>query len=259
MNKCVSREDFERIGIVEFRRSARARRLSIYLSPHQPVKVILPWHIPFETAYQFVMKKQAWIQRHQVKLHSLKAADTYKGDYPLVTRNYQVNLIPATSMPIRIALENNVISIYQPSEMAITHPDIQAALKMGLVAAWRREAHQHLPERVTKFAQLGGFRYKNVFIKNLKSRWGSCSTHLNINLNLHLMRLPDELIDYVIWHELVHTQIPYHGAQFWNELQRWDRNVTGKRHIFRELARAGFLANVFMTYEQFWHRCTLKE
>ena len=57
-----------------------------------------------------------------------------------------------------------------------------------------------------------------LIIKNAKTRWGSCSSINNINLNLHLMRLSDELIDYVILHELVHTKIKNHQKEFWDLL-----------------------------------------
>jgi predicted metal-dependent hydrolase len=62
------------------------------------------------------------------------------------------------------------------------------------------------------------FAFKAVYIKNLKSKWGSCSSQGNINLNLHLMRLPDHLIDYIILHELCHTRQMNHGPEFWKLL-----------------------------------------
>jgi hypothetical protein len=57
-------------------------------------------------------------------------------------------------------------------------------------------------------------------VKNQKTRWGSCSDKNNINLNINLVRLPDELIDYVILHELVHTRIKNHSHQFWEEMNK---------------------------------------
>ena len=65
------------------------------------------------------------------------------------------------------------------------------------------------------------FSYNRVFIRNQKTRWGSCSSKNNINLNINLVRLPQELQDYVILHELVHTKIKNHSKKFWNELDKY--------------------------------------
>lgn len=94
----------------------------------------------------------------------------------------------------------------------------QKAFDEKTITALRLEAKNYLPERVKMLSQKHALSYKKVFIKNLKSRWGSCSAKNNINLNLHLMRLPCQLIDYVILHELAHTQEKNHGRNFWNLL-----------------------------------------
>jgi predicted metal-dependent hydrolase len=57
-------------------------------------------------------------------------------------------------------------------------------------------------------------------VKNQKTRWGSCSEKNNINLNVNLVLLPDELIDYAILHELVHTRVKNHSKRFWAELDK---------------------------------------
>jgi len=82
----------------------------------------------------------------------------------------------------------------------------------------RAEAKSKLKKRLTHLAKKNGFSYNRVFIKNQSTRWGSCSRKNNINLNVKLVRLPDELIDYVILHELVHTKIKNHSKDFWAEL-----------------------------------------
>ena len=84
--------------------------------------------------------------------------------------------------------------------------------------AWRQEAKEYLPERVKTLAAKHKFQYKKVAIKNSKTRWGSCSYDNSINLSLHLMRLPNHLIDYVILHELVHTKVKNHSRDFWQLL-----------------------------------------
>jgi predicted metal-dependent hydrolase len=82
----------------------------------------------------------------------------------------------------------------------------------------RLHARRLLLERLEHLAREHGFAYNRVFVKNQKTLWGSCSSANNINLNVNLVRLPQELRDYVIIHELVHTRHKNHGRQFWQAL-----------------------------------------
>jgi predicted metal-dependent hydrolase len=82
----------------------------------------------------------------------------------------------------------------------------------------RSAARKVLIDRLNLIAKKYGFTYNRVFIRNQKTRWGSCSTKNNINLNVNLVRLPPELIDYTIVHELVHTRIKNHSRRFWDQM-----------------------------------------
>lgn len=81
--------------------------------------------------------------------------------------------------------------------------------------ALRFNAHQYLPNRLAELASKHNLKYRRVFIRNNRTRWGSCSSVNNINLCIQLMRLPGELIDYVILHELAHTIHKNHSVKFW--------------------------------------------
>ena len=82
------------------------------------------------------------------------------------------------------------------------------------VAELRRQAKAYLPLRLAELAAEHGFSYNQVRIKHNVSNWGSCSSKGNINLNLNLMRLPAELQDYVMLHELCHLKYLNHGPEF---------------------------------------------
>jgi len=99
-----------------------------------------------------------------------------------------------------------------------------------LTAVYRLEARMLLPDRLQELARQHGFRYQKVTIRNNRRNWGSCSSRNNISLNLQMMKLPDELIDYILLHELVHTEIKNHRPAFWERLN----GLTGQRA--RELA-----------------------
>jgi predicted metal-dependent hydrolase len=78
----------------------------------------------------------------------------------------------------------------------------------------RAQAKAALPPRLAELAALHGFTYNKVRIKHNSSNWGSCSELGNINLNLNLMRLPEQLRDYVMLHELCHLRYMNHGPEF---------------------------------------------
>jgi predicted metal-dependent hydrolase len=82
----------------------------------------------------------------------------------------------------------------------------------------RARARAALIARLEALADLHDFKFNKVSIRNQKTKWGSCSSKNNMSLNMNLVRLPAELIDYVLLHELVHTRIKNHSVRFWAEL-----------------------------------------
>jgi len=75
-------------------------------------------------------------------------------------------------------------------------------------------------ERLGELANRHGFTYNKVFIRNQKTRWGSCSYKRNISLNYKITLLPPELMDYVMLHELTHLKHFNHSRHFWEEMDR---------------------------------------
>ena len=97
--------------------------------------------------------------------------------------------------------------------------------------------------RVLVHARLGFFntfyrlRFRKVFIKNSKSRWGSCSERGNLNFNYKILFLPHEVQDYLIVHELCHLAHFNHSPQFWAEVARSTPNHRALRRQLRTLER----------------------
>jgi predicted metal-dependent hydrolase len=115
-----------------------------------------------------------------------------------------------------VAAKARVAARVQPGE----------AIDPATIEAWRAAAREKLPPRVEELARLHGLRYRSVSVRNARTRWGSCSARDDISLSIRLMRLPDELIDYIILHELCHTVHKNHGPRFHALLDR----LTGGRH-----------------------------
>ncbi|MFC1899546.1 M48 family metallopeptidase [Chloroflexota bacterium] len=85
----------------------------------------------------------------------------------------------------------------------------------------RADASRKLKDRLRYLAKEHEFMYNKASVRNQRTRWGSCSYNNNISLNAKLVLLPKDLIDYVILHELVHTQIHNHSNDFWVLLDRY--------------------------------------
>ncbi|MCJ7684211.1 MAG: M48 family metallopeptidase [Desulfobacteraceae bacterium] len=100
----------------------------------------------------------------------------------------------------------------------------------------RAEARKILVQRLDELAKKHGFKYNRVFVRNQKTRWGSCSSKNNISLNAKLVKLPEKLMDCIILHELVHTRIKNHGKEFYAELGRL---VTDQKLLDSELKEYG--------------------
>lgn len=72
-----------------------------------------------------------------------------------------------------------------------------------------------IQERIEYYNKFYNFAFKKVSVKNNKSRWGSCSRKGNLNFNYKLIFLSQELVDYVVVHELSHLGEFNHSKKFW--------------------------------------------
>ena len=81
-----------------------------------------------------------------------------------------------------------------------------------------RKAKETITKRVSYFARLMGISYRNITIREQKTRWGSCSSEKNLNFNWKLILAPPEVLDYVVVHELCHLKEMNHSKAFWDEV-----------------------------------------
>ena len=112
---------------------------------------------------------------------------------------------------IKVAIKNQ-----KPKEYFLD--GIEFNSRKEFILNLRKKALEVLPKKLQEMALRYGYKYNKISLKFMKSRWGSCSYNNNINLNIALVLLEDELIDYVLLHELVHTVEKNHAQTFWSRL-----------------------------------------
>jgi predicted metal-dependent hydrolase len=220
------------INITLFK-STRAKSLNITIKPFYGVRVSVPKTISFKKAKSIVEQRMDWIKKNLPRIQKAEDLFTiFNWDTEFNTREHSLELVQSEKDILKAIVRKGKIKIDIPKGIEISKNEVQSEIRKGIERAWRKEAKSWLPNRVEELAREHGFSFKKVAIKNAKTRWGSCSSDNNINLSLHLMRLPNYLIDYVILHELVHTKVKNHSPHFWQHL---DQVCGNARKLDREV------------------------
>jgi predicted metal-dependent hydrolase len=212
----ISIVEFTEIGQVCFVRKDSSRNLKITLRPLQGIQVTIPRFVGFESARRFVEDKKPWIKKQQARLrHYENRITVFDEATAFSTRDHNLVMIPHSKATIQVIVKNGLIRLSYPEFADIRDPRIQRILRKAILAVWRIEAQKYLPGLLSQLAIQHNFHYNKLTLRNNKTRWGSCSRENNINLNIHLMRLPVHLCKYIILHELCHTVYKNHKKQFW--------------------------------------------
>lgn len=140
----------------------------------------------------------------------------YISDLPeFRTRSHALRLSPAAAAgPISATIGQEQVTVVHPPRLTASSPRLQKFALNLVGRLYRMEAEEFLPRRVAALAAEHGMAYDRVALRDMTSRWGSCSIDGRICLNIRLMALPDRLIDFVILHELAHTVHMNHGPAF---------------------------------------------
>jgi hypothetical protein len=158
--------------------SHRARRCRIQVGL-AGVTLVVPRRMPMTDAESFLRQNADWIQARLA-----------------ATRNATPPLPPGTGL-------------YRGEQMDVP-------VSNRAMTAWlRRQARTVIHAEVATWSRLMGLRPARVFLRNQRTRWGSCSSRGNISLNWRLIMAPPDVLTYVVIHELAHLAEPHHGPGFW--------------------------------------------
>ena len=81
---------------------------------------------------------------------------------------------------------------------------------------YRNAAREVFTNRVAYYHRFTGGHYTSITIRDQKTRWGSCSSKGNLNFNWRLIFAPEEVVDYIVVHELAHRKEMNHSRAFYN-------------------------------------------
>ena len=120
-------------------------------------------------------------------------------------------------LPLQIEVTSGASEVQLlQSQLHIRATDFSAAAVAALAKHWlRRQALEHFHRRVEHFRTHVTLETVSIRLSNARSRWGSCHASGRISLNWRLIHMPQQLIDYVIVHELAHLREMNHSPRFW--------------------------------------------
>ncbi len=201
------------VGLIKIAKRKANRNLRLSITPSGEIRVSIPAWAPYSAGVDFANTKKDWIVK-QLPKRQLLVPDQAIG------KAHRLAFVPKTDLKqIKTLIRDNQIKIYHPSSLNYADHEVQAAATKAAVRALRLQAESLLPKRLQQLAMTHRLDYNDVKIKRLTRRWGSCDHSQHIVLNLFLIQLPWELIDYVILHELTHTVHLNHGQNFWTTLE----------------------------------------
>jgi predicted metal-dependent hydrolase len=185
----------ERTVITVYKRKA-SRSLRISIGSNGIVRVSIPTWAPYSSGVAFARSKQSWIEAQKRPQTMLQEGQPIGKAHHL---RFKADALAAKAVG---RLKANEAVVSYPAGLAIEQAQVQKAAQSVSIRALRSQAEALLPQRLASLAATYGFNYRTVSVKQLKSRWGSC------------------LIDYVLLHELTHTQVLQHGPNFWSAMER---------------------------------------
>jgi predicted metal-dependent hydrolase len=178
----------------KIRISNKARRVSINIK-NGFIILVVPSDFPVKKAEEFIRSKGDWILKHVDSARPKIEGLVYRGR----------EMEPEYD-------DNTVTFVVKKNGKKIKIDD---KLKFFFENWMYSVAQDYIPYRTYELADKYNFNFNKISVKQVRSRWGSCSSNGNLAFNYKLMQFENEVIDYVIVHELCHTKEMNHSPRFW--------------------------------------------
>lgn len=196
------------------------KRLRIVVKPDLSMLVNAPNGYAEEEILEAVRSKARWIIRQLGEFeeflpfpapHKFISGETFV----YLGRQYRLKVEEGEKAPSK--LRGRYLHVIVPDKK-------NSATVMKAVDAWYRtradEVFRRYLETCMKVASRHGIKEPTLVIRDMRTRWGSCSASGRVTLNLHLIQAPVHCIEYVVMHELCHMVHHNHSPAFYRHLGR---------------------------------------
>lgn len=213
----VSEINDAELGTVRIRYNALATRISFRRTPKGELVATAPKGTP-----GFAIKQAIRLSRGNIRRLLEQIPSTHYADGQEIGKSHRLAVVPTTGSTTHVQVRERAIIAELPAGSSLEETAVQDEIRRHVIKILQKEAKAYLPRRLAILARRLDYHYQRVRFSHASSRWGSCSTAGTISLNIALMNLPLELIDYVLVHELCHTRHMDHSRAFWAAVEQGD-------------------------------------
>ena len=194
----------------------------INLSVHPPdgrVKISAPSGCKNETLHQFIRSKMDWIRRQQEKMKAGQVRPEAKFE---TGELHWHNGIPYL-LQVLVGSQARVEPVNDQTLVLTVKAGFTKEQREKLLKEWyRSELKERIPSLLDKWEVITGLKANDWGVKQMKTRWGTCNIRdKRIWINLQVAKHPQECLEYIILHELIHLKEKCHNARFYSLLDHY--------------------------------------
>ena len=169
------------------------------------------------TIEKLLLKKAAWITKSKKKLQNKKGKALQfhaESELYFLGEAHPLHLIPYEKKYTKLSFDGDVFTLYY------SHYDTQV-FQRHIDDFYKKEAQAYIPDILNQWASTMNLHYHNVSFRKTKRQWGSCSSRNNLSFNTMMMKLPLDVIQYIVVHELAHIVHKHHQKPFWDLVKQY--------------------------------------
>ncbi|MCX8190019.1 MAG: M48 family metallopeptidase [Candidatus Diapherotrites archaeon] len=193
------------------RRSARARNIALHVTQDASLEVRIPlrWKVPMEKIMGFIKEKEKWILRNVKKMKMVhKEVKAREGHILFLGREVPVEIVESS--------RKRAVAKPKAGKLSVeVNKENKEGIQEAVIKFYKKHARAIIEKISRKKATEMGVSFKKISVRSQKSRWGSCSSKKTISFNFCLIAAPQEVLEYVVVHELAHLVHRNHSKAFW--------------------------------------------
>lgn len=203
---------------IEIRRSAKAKRLRLAVKNTGKIELVVPLNASQTQTLAFLNQHRGWAEEKWLALNLSAAPVGLLASQTLPWRGKEIPLSirDEPRKNVKVCIDETALIIL-PERLAEAREQVAQRALYRWVGQWLKD---RVAEQVERHAPRYDLNPRQIRVKQMKTRWGSCGPANDININWLLAFAPDSVLEYVVVHELCHIRERNHSKAFWSLVEQ---------------------------------------